>query len=653
MFFVRLNQDLILFLLQRNIRLLFIRVHPMTQRRTEARTPGPLMLAALGVVFGDIGTSPLYAFKEAFTGLHGLPLSEANVLAALSALFWSVTLIISIKYVFIVLRFDNDGEGGALALASLAQRSARSGVRRRVAAVTAAGVFAAAMFYGDAVITPAISVLSAVEGLAVVAPTLEDAIEPITIVIIVLLFLLQRRGTAVVGRFFGPVTVIWFAVLALLGLASIAQSPQVLSALNPGHAMRFALDQPGQAFLLLGAVFLALTGGEALYADMGHFGARPVRLAWYFVVSPALLINYFGQGALVLRASETVSNPFFMLAPESLRLPLVLLATLATVIASQATISGAFSITAQASRLGYLPRLRQLHTSDTERGQVYIPSVNWLMLIGVVLLVLEFETSGDLAAAYGIAVSGDMIITTLLMLFITTMSQRRLKMILFAVLGVFLVVELLFFASNLTKFMAGGWLPMMLGAALFTMLTTWKRGSELLARERRRINISMDDFIGSPVPEVPRVSGTAIYLTSDPETVPSALFHNLKHFKVLHERLLFLHVKIEDAPSVPADRRLVVEHLADETYAIEVRYGFREEPDIPDALTALTGFGLELEEMDTIYFVARSTVVEGEGDLVSWRRALFGWMVRQSEGTANYYHLPPNRVVELGTQISL
>jgi KUP system potassium uptake protein len=378
-----------------------------------------------------------------------------------------------------------------------------------------------------------------------------------------------------------------------------------------------------------------------------------VRLAWYFIVSPALLINYFGQGALVLRASETVSNPFFMLAPEDLRLPLVLLATMATVIASQAVISGAFSITAQASRLGYLPRLRQFHTSDTERGQIYIPSVNWLLMIGVVVLILEFDTSSDLAAAYGIAVSGDMIITTLLMLFITSMSQRRLKTVLFVVLCVFLVVEMLFFASNLTKFMDGGWLPMLLGAGLFTMLTTWKRGSELLARERRRINIPMEDFLGSPIPDVPRVPGTAIYLTSDPETVPSALFHNLKHFKVLHERVLFLHVRIEDMPRVAAAERLKVERLAEETWAIEVRYGFREEPDIPGALRGLSALGLELEQMDTTYFVARSTVVEGVGDLSSWRRALYSWMMRQAADTANYYQLPPNRVVELGTQISL
>lgn len=641
-------------MVRRSIDGVFPSIPLMIQATQEPKALAPLMLAALGVVFGDIGTSPLYAFKEAFVGSHGLPLSEANVLATLSALFWAVTLIISFKYVFVVLRFDNEGEGGALALASLAQRSARTGVRRRVAAVTAAGVFAAAMFYGDAVITPAISVLSAVEGIAVVTPTLEHWVEPITIVILVLLFGLQRNGTAVVGRFFGPVTIVWFAVLALLGASSIAQTPEVLRALNPGYAVSLAIDKPGQAFLLLGAVFLALTGGEALYADMGHFGRRPVRLAWYFIVSPALLINYFGQGALVLRASEAVSNPFFMLAPEDWRLPLVALATMATVIASQATISGAFSITAQATRLGYLPRLRQLHTSDTERGQVYIPAVNWMMLVAVVVLVLEFDTSSELAAAYGIAVSGDMIITTLLMLFITTMSQRRLKTLLLVVLGIFLVVEMLFFASNLTKFMAGGWLPMLLGGALFTMLTTWKRGTALITRERRRINIPMADFIGGLPLDVPRVPGTAIYLTSDTETVPSALFHNLKHFKVLHERVFFLHVMIEDVPRVPDIDRIEVHKLGGEHYTVQVRYGFREEPDIPKALAALADLGLELEPMSTTYFVARATVVEGQGDdLPSWRRALFGWMMRQSEGPANYFHLPPNQVVELGTQISL
>ncbi|WP_026224421.1 potassium transporter Kup [Methyloversatilis thermotolerans] len=626
----------------------------MTQAHHESKSMGPLIVAALGVVFGDIGTSPLYAFKEAFSGAHGLPLSEANVLATLSALFWAVTLLISFKYVFIVLRFDNEGEGGSLALASLAQRSARTGVRRRIAAVTAAGVFAAALFYGDAVITPAISVLAAVEGVAVVAPTLEHWVEPITIFILVVLFCAQRKGTGVVGRFFGPVTIVWFATLAMLGLNSIVQTPEVLAALNPVHAARFAAEKPAEAFFLLGAVFLALTGGEAMYADMGHFGARPVRLAWYFIVCPALLINYFGQGALVLRSVEAVENPFFMLAPEEWRIGLVALATMATVIASQATISGAFSITAQATRLGYLPRLRQLHTSDTERGQVYIPAVNWLMLIAVVVLVLEFDSSSELAAAYGIAVSGDMIITTLLMLFITSMSTRRLKGLLFAVLVVFLLIEMLFFASNLTKFMAGGWLPTLLGAALFTLLTTWKRGSSLISRERRRINIPMSDFISAPLLDVPRVAGTAIYLTSDTDTVPSALFHNLKHFKVMHERILFLHVTIEDVPRVPDIDRAEMHTLCSDTYAVEIRYGFREEPDIPAALEQLKARGLELESMSTTYFVARATVVEGEGDdLHSWRRALFAWMMRQSEGPANYFHLPPNQVVELGTQISI
>lgn len=618
----------------------------------EKRALWPLMVAALGVVFGDIGTSPLYAFKEAFVGEHGLVVAEATVLPTLSALFWAVMLMISVKYVGIVLRFDNEGEGGSLALTALAQRCARNG-RKRLILVSALGVFAASLFYGDSVITPAISVLSAVEGLAVVTPTLAPAIEPITIIILVVLFAVQRHGTSLVGRFFGPITILWFLTLASLGIASIAQTPQVLAALNPGYALGFVIERPHDAFLLLSAVFLALTGGEALYADMGHFGRRPVRWAWYGLVCPALLLNYFGQGALVLRVPEAVSNPFFMLAPDALRLPLVLLATAATVIASQAVISGAFSVTLQASRLGYLPRVRVLHTSDTEKGQVYIPAVNWLMLIAVVILVLEFDTSGDLAAAYGIAVSGDMIITTALTLFVTWVTGGRLRWVLIAVLCCFGVIEMLFFSSNLTKLFGGGWLPMLLGACLFTLLTTWKRGSQLVAKQRRLIDIPMDDFLSGPVPDVPRVPGTAIYLTSDPESVPSALFHNLKHFKVMHERTLFLHVINEDVPRVAEADRMKLHHLAEDIYLLDVSYGFREEPNLPRVIDALDDYALHMDAMSTTYFVARSTIVDGPGELPSWRCALFAWMTRQSEGAANYYRLPSNQVVELGTQIIL
>lgn len=606
-----------------------------------------LALAALGVVYGDIGTSPLYAFKEAFAPGHGLAVDPANVLATLSALFWAVMAIISVKYVWVVLRFDNEGEGGVLALTALAHRlAAASG--RRAALVVAAGIFAAALFYGDAIITPAISVLSAVEGLAVAAPGSSPYVLPLTIVIIAALFAVQRHGTGRVGGLFGPITVLWFLTLAALGLASILETPIVLQALDPSHALRFTLAQPGAAFVLLAAVFLALTGGEALYADMGHFGAKPVRLAWYGLVCPSLMLNYFGQGALVLREPAAIANPFYLLAPDWLLMPLVALATAATVIASQATITGAYSMTLQASRLGYLPRVRVLHTSDTERGQIYIPTVNWLMLGAVIWLVLEFRSSGALAAAYGIAVSGTMIVTTLLAMYVTRMVRRRHRVPLLGALACFGVLECLFFASNMTKFLAGGWFPLALGLALFVLLTTWKAGSLALAERRRRDDIALQAFLAGPAPDAPRVPGTAIYLTSDPSLVPSALFHNLKHFRVMHAQTVFLNVVNEEIPYVDAASRLHVRELAPATLAVSVRYGFREEPDLPAALQPLA-----CDPMQTTWFIARTNVVDGPGALPRWRCALFAWMNRQSESAAAYFRLPANRVVETGTQVLL
>ena len=611
-----------------------------------------LSLAALGIVYGDIGTSPLYAFKEAFAGTHGLAATHDNVLATLSMLFWAVMLIISTKYVWIVLRFDNEGEGGVLALTALAHRLSK-GVGRLSLWVIAAGIFAAALFYGDAIITPAISVLSAVEGIAVATPTLEQYIVPITLGIIATLFLVQRFGTQRVGGLFGPVTIVWFLTLATLGGLSIVATPAVLQALNPAYALSFAWAHPGSAFLLLSAVFLALTGGEALYADMGHFGARPVRLAWYGLACPALMINYFGQGALVMRSAEAVANPFYMLAPDWFVLPLVVLATAATVIASQATITGAYSMTLQASRLGYLPRIRILHTSDTERGQIYIPSVNWIMLAAVMWLVLEFGSSSALAAAYGIAVSGTMIITTLLTLFITVTLRARFRLPLLAALGLFLSLELLFFASNLTKLADGGWLPLVLGLGIFLFLSTWKEGSAHVAEQRRRIDIPMADFLANPMSDVPRVAGTAVYLTSDPSMVPSALFHNLKHYRVMHERTVFLNVVNEDVPWVDEVRRVQVQEPVAGVFAVAIHFGFREEPDVPMALRGLTAAGLGLDAIDTTYFVARSLIVEGNGGLSGWRAGLFSWMTRQSESAASYFRLPANQVVELGTQVML
>lgn len=624
----------------------------MSSTHQSSSSMGALTLAALGIVFGDIGTSPLYAFKEAFSGTHGLAISPESVLATLSALLWAVLVIVSIKYVWVVLKYDNDGEGGVLALTALAHRLTHDAPRRSML-VVGAGVFAAALFYGDAIITPAISVLSAVEGISVATPKFEHFIEPITIGVLIGLFFIQKKGTGSVGRLFGPITVVWFLTLAGLGINSIIETPMVLQAINPLHALNFTMAHPGKAFVLLSAVFLALTGGEALYADMGHFGAKAVRLGWYGLVFPSLILNYFGQGALVLRDASAAANPFYYLAPQAMLIPLVALATAATVIASQATISGAYSLTLQASRLGYLPRVRILHTSDKERGQIYIPSVNWLMLLAVIALVLAFKTSGALAAAYGIAVSGTMIITTLLTFFVTRISARTMRRPTLIALSGFAVLELGFFASNLSKLGEGGWFPLTLGACIFLMLTTWKEGSGLVADQRRKIDIPMDDFIHGPRPDVPHVEGTAVYLTSDPTIVPSALFHNLKHYKVMHDQTVFLHVLNDNAPYVHDSERVEVCDLAPGQYRVAVRFGFREEPDIPAALALLEHPGLSLNPMSTTFFVARSSVVDGPGVMPGWRCALYAWMTRQAEGAATYYSLPANQVVELGTQVML
>jgi KUP system potassium uptake protein len=620
--------------------------------QTKKAGTGALALAALGVVYGDIGTSPLYAFKEAFTGPHALVPTEPNVLATLSAMFWAMMLIISIKYVWVMLKFDNDGEGGVLALTALANRTTKGSAHWKML-IVAAGIFAAALFYGDALITPAISVLSAVEGLSVATPAFETYIIPITVGVLTALFFIQRHGTGSMGKLFGPVTLLWFVALAVLGAISIAQNPVVLNAINPMYAINFALEHPAGMFMLLSAVFLALTGGEALYADMGHFGAKPVRLAWYGLVCPALLINYFGQGALVLRSATAIENPFYLLSPEWFMLPLVALATAATVIASQATISGAYSMTLQAMRMGYLPRLYIQHTSDSQRGQIYIPAVNWMMLIGVIVLVLEFGSSTALAAAYGIAVSGTMIITTLLTVVVTLMLPGKTRAVLLPTLFIFLLLELMFFSSNLTKVFHGGWLPLALGLLLFVMLSTWKRGSVLVAEQRRKLDIPMAVFLSSTHPEIPRVAGTAVYLTADPTMVPSALFHNLKHFKVLHERTMFLHVVTQDVPYVEPTQRLKVTQLAPGMYDVALHFGFRQEVDIPLVLQGLGAHGIELEPMSTTYFVARSSVVDGPGGMPAWRCALFSWMTRQSEGATSFFNLPANQVVELGTKVML
>lgn len=613
-----------------------------------------LTLAALGVVYGDIGTSPLYAFKEAFSGAHGLALTEANVLAVLSMMFWSVTLIVSLKYVTMVLRFDNGGEGGILALLALASRLTRE--RPRLAwTVSMLGIFGASLFYGDAIITPAISVLSAVEGLSVATPAFERWIVPIAIAILVGLFAIQARGTGALGKLFGPVTVMWFLALATLGAVSIAQTPAVLAALDPRHAVSFAWQSPGLTFLVLGAVFLALTGAEALYADMGHFGAKPVRLAWFGLVFPSLMINYFGQGALALRDPAAMKNPFYLLAAEELLMPLVLLATAATVIASQATISGAFSVTQQATRLGYLPRIQTRHTSETERGQIYIPQVNWTMLVLVILLVLGFRTSSAIASAYGIAVSGTMVITTALVAVVALSLQKRANSLFLALLALIGMVELVFFAANATKIADGGWFPLVCGLALFILLTTWKRAETILTAHERSRRVPLDAFPTLCSAAIARVPGTAVYLSPDAGSVPTVLMHNLKHNKVLHQRIVFLTIGNEDVPRVPDLERTEVRVIErGHVYQATLRYGFMEEPDVPKGLKLLARHGLKFEALETTFFLGKASLARAaKPGLFTWRRELFRWMQRNSPATAEYFKLLPERVIELGTRVTL
>ncbi len=620
----------------------------------HSRSPlAVLTLGAIGVVFGDIGTSPLYAFKEAFGGPHALALTEAHVLGVLSMIFWAVTLIVSFKYVLFVLNFDNKGEGGVLALLAYSTRLMRNKPELQWW-VSVAAVFAASLFYGDAVITPAISVLSAVEGLSVAAPALESWIVPLTIAIIVALFAIQHRGTGKVGRYFGPITVAWFLTIATLGVLSILQNPSVLRAIGPQYALAFALESPGAAFLALGAVFLTLTGGEALYADMGHFGPKPIRIGWFGLVFPSLMLNYLGQGALVLRDPAAAKNPFYLLAPDMLVLPLVGLATLATVIASQATISGAFSVTQQASRLGYLPHIPAKHTSESERGQIYIPQINWILLVIVVVLVLEFGSSSALAAAYGIAVSATMLLETGLVAVVAYALLPKWRPLVLAGLAVVATAELLFFLSNATKIFAGGWFPLVCGLFVFTLLTTWKRATGVIRAEESRHRVPLKGFF-EMLGDVPRVQGTAIYLSSDSGAVPTTLLHNLKHNKILHERILFISIVTEDVPRLPDLERTEVEVLEPKRlFRVKLHYGFMEDPDVLRGLQLLERHGLKFELMDTTFFLGKSTIAPAKRrGLFTWRRTLFRWMQRNSPSAAEYFRLPPDRVIELGTRVTV
>ena len=612
-----------------------------------------LTLAALGIVYGDIGTSPLYALKEIFHGGH-LPTTPANILGVLSLVFWTLTVIISIKYVLLILRADNNGEGGLIAMLALATHAVRGKPRLRRALMTV-GLFGTAVFYGDGVITPAISVLSAVEGLEVAAPQLHDWVIPLTLLVLTALFAVQRFGTAGIGKWFGPITLLWFVVLVLLGVPHIAAHPGVLVALNPGYALAFVAAQPLTAFVALGAVVLVVTGGEALYADLGHFGKLPIRIAWYALVMPALIVNYFGQGALLLSRPEAVSNPFYFMAPDWARLPLVFLATAATVIASQALISAAFSVTKQAIQLGILPRMAIHHTSVRDTGQIYVPFVNWGLFAFVVLAVMLFKSSSNLASAYGIAVTLDMTITTVMTFFVIRYGWGYPLALCIAATGFFFCIDVLFFASNLLKLIAGGWFPIVIGIFMFTLMLTWTQGRKLLSHKLRTDAIPLTDFLDAIFVSPPvRADGTAVFLTSEPGITPNALMHNLKHNKVLHQHNLFVTVQQHDVPWIGFDKRVEMNPLGHDCWAVTLHFGFKNEPDVPEALKLLEGRGVPLDEMQTSYFLSRDIVIPtlGEG-MAMWREKLFASMHRNAGAAADFLNLPTNRVVELGAKVEI
>jgi len=627
---------------------------------TPDRQPlAKLAVAAIGIVFGDIGTSPIYAFRETFTSEHHrLVPDQLHIYGVLSLIFWSMMIVVTIKYVTIIMRADNKGEGGSLALLALINRETGS-TKRWTAPIVMLGVFATALFYGDSMITPAMSVLSAAEGLVTVDARFSPWILPIAVAILIFIFSIQARGTARVGQLFGPIMLVYFVTIAVLGLAQVIRDPTVLIALNPWYAVQFFAGEKMLAFLALGSVVLAVTGAEALYADMGHFGRNPIRVSWLFFVLPALMFNYLGQGAMILSldpagAAEAIKNPFFILAPDSLRLPLVILALMATVIASQAVISGAFSLTQQAIQLGFMPRLQILHTSASAAGQIYIPVINWALCVAVILLVLFFGSSSNLAAAYGIAVTGAMFIDTCLLAVVLFSLWKWNKFGAGLALAVFLVVDLAYFAANLTKVPDGGWFPLAVGFFAFTMLTTWSRGRKLMIERMREAAMPVKVFVTSAANSATRVAGTAVFMTSTADGVPHALLHNLKHNKVLHERVILLTVKIADVPFVVQENRCQLEDLGQGFHRLVIKFGFMQEPDVPTALKLVTGCGAEFKMMDTSFFLARQTLLPSERPgMALWRERLFAWMMRNSESAMDFFKLPPNRVVELGSQVEI
>ena len=612
-----------------------------------------LTLGALGVVYGDIGTSPLYALKEVFHGGR-VAATHDNILGVLSLIFWTMTLIVSLKYVLLILRADNNGEGGLIAMLALATHAVADRPRLRDALLMV-GLFGTAVFYGDGVISPAISVLSAGVGLQVAAPGLHHVVIPITLVVLTALFAVQRFGTGGIGKAFGPVTLVWFIVLVAIGLPHILANPHVLVALNPLYAAGFFADNPLVAFVGLGAVVLCVTGGEALYADLGHFGRRPIRIAWYGFVMPALVVNYFGQGAMLLEHPEAIENPFYLTAPEWARLPLVFLATAATVIASQALITAAFSVTKQASQLGMLPRLRIVHTSVRDTGQIYLPLVNWSLYALIVLAVALFKTSSNLASAYGIAVTLDMTITTVMTFFVLRYGWRYALPLCVAATGFFFVIDISFFASNMLKLLAGGWFPLVIGIGMFTLMVTWRTGRRLLAEQLMHDAIDLKGFLDAIFVSPPaRVPGTAVFLSAEPNVTPNALLHNLKHNKVFHEYNLFVSVRHHDVPWIGFDKRIEMEPLGHDCWQLVLHFGFKNDPDVPEALQLLQGRGVPLDEMETSYFLSRDIVMPtiGKG-MMLWREKLFASMHRNAAAAADFLNLPANRIVELGSKVEI
>ncbi len=614
-----------------------------------------LTLAAIGVVFGDIGTSPLYALKECFSPEHGIPFSAEAVFGVISMVFWAFLIVVSLKYVLFVMRANNNGEGGILALMALALRTVPSGSKRAMIIIML-GVFGACMFYGDAVITPAISVLSAVEGIEVVSKDFTKYVIPITLVILVALFILQRKGTSVVGTLFGPIMVLWFLMLALMGGHNILLNPQILEAVNPLHAVRFLQLHSLHAFIVLGAVFLVLTGAEALYADMGHFGIKPIRYAWFFITMPCLLLNYFGQGAMLLNNPSAIENPFFLMVPENFTLTLVVFATLATVIASQAVISGAYSMTSQAILLGFVPRMHITYTSDKEVGQIYVPLINWFLLLVVIAVVIAFKSSANLAAAYGIAVTTTMVITTILAAIVMSVVWKWNPLFIFLVIGAFLVVDFAFLAANLLKVAEGGWFPLLIGAFSFLLLMTWYQGRMILRKKAIAEGIPLESFVASLVAHPPhRVEGTAVFLTAHVDYVPVAMLHNLKHNRVLHERVIFLKISVWDVPYVEDAERLTIKDMGGNMFLVRAMYGFKETADVIEILNMLDDqFQIHCDLMDTSFFLARDTVIPSDiPGMAIWREKLFAWMYQNAAKPSDFFQIPTNRVVELGAKIEI